>query len=322
MYEKIDKELEARYKKTDFPLNVAIEITNHCNLNCIMCNNDKLTRPRGYISMSLYKKIIDEIAAESPNTRIWLDFLGEPMLVGWKMYYMIDYAKKKGCTNVCINSNGQLWTNELCDMMLDSGIDFISLDCDGYSAEVYESIRRGGKRDTFYNNIEYLLQEKERRNLKTIVDIKVIEMEENKHEVDLILNHWQQRGAWTSVRRQHTWCGKFDNGNRNGQIERIACGKAVGVCAISWDGKMAECPWDSDCEHIFGDIHEASIKELWAKRNEAFVDLHLQHRWDELSEACRNCTDWMLIGENRYDENGNAMIRKYDTKEKIYDSKS
>ncbi len=321
MYETINQNLERRFKKTEFPLNVAIEITNYCNLNCIMCNNDKLTRPKGYINMFMYKKIIDEVAQESPNSRIWLDYLGEPMLAGWKLYYMIDYAKKKGCTNICINSNGLLWTHELSDMMLDSGVDYISLDCDGYTKEVYEAIRRGGNRDIFYSNIEYLLQEKKRRNSKTIVDVKVIEMEENKHEVDQIMQYWRERGAWTAVRRCITWCGKFDNGLENGQIERIACGNSVATCAISWDGNVVECPWDSDARNVFGNIANASIKEIWAKRNKEFVDLHLQHRWDELSESCRNCTDWMIIGENRYDENGKEMIRKYDIDGKLYESK-
>ena len=40
MYEALEG-LEKKYKITEFPLNVAIEITNHCNLNCIMCGNDK-----------------------------------------------------------------------------------------------------------------------------------------------------------------------------------------------------------------------------------------------------------------------------------------
>lgn len=47
MYEKIGRELESRYKKTDFPLNVIVEITNHCNLNCVMCDYAGLAFTRG-----------------------------------------------------------------------------------------------------------------------------------------------------------------------------------------------------------------------------------------------------------------------------------
>ena len=163
MFEKIDKNLEKKYVITNFPLNVAIEITNHCNLNCIMCGNNRLTRPRGIISPELFKKIIDEVVSEEPNTRIWLDFYGEPLIAGYKLYYLIDYAKKSGCTNVCINTNGTLLKKEYADMLLDSGIDYISFDCDGYSKEVFERIRVGSDRDIYYANIEYLIKEKQRR---------------------------------------------------------------------------------------------------------------------------------------------------------------
>ena len=132
------------------------------------------------------------------------------MLVGYKLYYMIDYAKKKGLQNVCINTNGTLMKPEYSDMLLDSGCDYISLDCDGFSKEVYESIRVGGKRDVFYSNVEYLLAEKKRRNSKVIVDVKVIEMEKNRDEVGLIVQYWRERGAWTAVRRLITWGGSVN----------------------------------------------------------------------------------------------------------------
>ena len=94
MFEKIDKNLEKKYVITNFPLNVAIEITNHCNLNCIMCGNNRLTRPRGIISPELFKKIIDEVVSEEPNTRIWLDLMLKKelnLVVDWSLVDKDDY---------------------------------------------------------------------------------------------------------------------------------------------------------------------------------------------------------------------------------------
>lgn len=319
MYEKLEN-LEGKFKVTEFPLNVGIEITNHCNLNCIMCGNDKLTRPRGYMSMSLYKKIIDEIAIENPNTRIWLDFYGEALLAGYKLYYMIDYAKKKGLGNICINTNGTLLKPEYSDMLLDSGIDFISIDCDGFSKEVYETIRVGGNRDIFYSNIEYLLKEKKRRNSKAIVEIKVIEMDKNKDEVEKIVTYWRARGAWTTIRRLVTWTGMVDleNAGTTDYEERIACGTLIGTCVITWDGNVASCALDADAEIVCGNVNEQSIRSIWLKRNEELVSIHMQHRWDELSDKCKQCTDWMIVGEQRYDEYGNEINKNYNLKEKIF----
>ena len=54
MYETLDG-LEKKFKLTDFPLNVAIEPTNACNLNCIVCASNAQTRKRGFINMLLNK---------------------------------------------------------------------------------------------------------------------------------------------------------------------------------------------------------------------------------------------------------------------------
>ncbi|MCR5331028.1 MAG: radical SAM protein, partial [Lachnospiraceae bacterium] len=179
MYEDL-KELERKYKISDFPLNIIIEPGNYCNLNCTTCVNNKLTRPKGAMNAFLYKKIIDEIAKENPYTRIWLDFYGEPLIQKWKLFYFIDYAKKKGLQNIEMNTNGTLLDTEMAEMLLDSGIDFISIDCDGFSKEVYEKIRVNANRDITYSNIENILKRKEERKLeKPIIEIKVMEMEEN-----------------------------------------------------------------------------------------------------------------------------------------------
>lgn len=318
MYEKLNEKLEHRYHLTEYPLNIAVEVTNYCNLNCIMCGNDKIKRPRGFMSVDLYKRIIDETARENSGTRIWLDFDGEALLAGWKLYFMIDYAKKQGIKNVCINTNGTLLKKEYADMLLDSGIDYISIDCDGYSKEVYESIRVKGNRDVLYSNVEYLLTEKKRRGSKVIIDVKVIDMPLNHTEVDQIVRYWKERGAWTAIRRCGKWVGVEDACNPKDEKERIACGHGVGTAAISWDGIVAGCAWDCDLQMACGDINVDSIKKIWKKRNESFLKLQFEHRWEELPLICQKCSDWKNIGEIRYDENGDLVERNYNLSEKMW----
>lgn len=207
MYENLN-ELEGKYSIHGFPMAIGIEPSNYCNFNCIMCAHDKLSRPKGHMSINTYKKIIDEVAQTNPETRIYLDFYGEPLLSRYKLYYMIDYAKKNGIKNVNTNTNASILDEELAEMILDSGLDYISMDCDGFSKDVYESIRVGGNRDVFYQNVEYILKRKRERGLeKPIIEVKIIEMDQNRSEVDKVMKYWQERGAWTAKRRMHSWGG-------------------------------------------------------------------------------------------------------------------
>ena len=107
----------------------------------------------------------------------------------------------------------------------------------------------------------------------------------------------------------------------NREVEtRIACGHAIGSCIITWDGYVTGCVYDGDCKFGFGNVKNESIKSIWNKRNEQLVRLHVEHRWDELNDACRNCNSWKHIGEMRVDENGQPVVRNYSPNGAIYDS--
>jgi len=49
------------------------------------------------MSSQLFKRIVDEVAAESPYTEVWPTFMGEAMLLGDRLFDLIEYAKTVGC---------------------------------------------------------------------------------------------------------------------------------------------------------------------------------------------------------------------------------
>lgn len=312
MYEDI-KEIEKRFTVTDFPLNIAVEPSNYCNLNCVMCAHDTLTRKKGSMDIRLYKKIINEVIKESPDTRIWLDYYGEPLLQKFRLFYMIDYARKQGIKNIDLNTNATVMDEEMTEMLLDAGIEFISFDCDGFSKEVYESIRVGAKRDIVYKNIEYFLARRRERGLNTpIIEVKIMEMEENKTEIDQVVSYWRKQGAWTCVRRLISWGGNINVPSlESSNGDRIACGNAIGTLAITWDGIATNCVMDIDAQYPSGNVNYQSIKDIWRKRNEFLVKKHIEHQWENLPDICKTCNDWLIIGENRCDETGSPIIKNY-----------
>jgi radical SAM protein with 4Fe4S-binding SPASM domain len=271
------------------------------------------------MDMLLYKKIIDEVADKNLYARVWLDFYGEPLLLRYQLYYMIVYAKNKGLQNICLNTNATLMNHEMTEMLLDSGIDFISFDVYGFSKEVLEKISVGANRDVIYDNVEYFLRRKKERNLSSMVaEVKVLELEENKEEVNQIIQYWRKKGAWTTVRRAITGGGTTECSIKHEvPAERIACGYSVGLCAITWDGHVATCALDADASTIYGDVNTESIENIWQRRNKELTEKHLAHKFEELPEVCKRCTDWTIIGEERYDENGNVVKKSYESGDKM-----
>ncbi|MEW9093559.1 MAG: radical SAM protein [Clostridiaceae bacterium] len=101
----IDNEKFEEYNK-EYPESIWIETTNYCNENCKFCfhYNNAMIRKRGYMSLELYKKIINKIGFFKP--RIDLHHSGEPFLHK-DLYEFINYAKKFDL-DVGFTTNGTL----------------------------------------------------------------------------------------------------------------------------------------------------------------------------------------------------------------------
>ena len=92
---------------------------------------------------------------------------------------------------------------------------------------------------------------------------------------------------------------------------RIACGNAIGIMAITWDGKVVNCVMDVDNKYELGDVNKDSIRDIWDKHNKVLAFKHMEHKWEELPEICRECKDWAIIGEERFDDKGKIVNKNY-----------
>lgn len=138
---KLTRVTEAR----DFPEVVLIDNTNACNLRCSMCDHKNMRRYRKVQTMDygLYTRLMDEIAKENPNARIWQIFFGDPFLCK-DMPQRIRYAKDQGLTDVVLNSNGMLMTPDKGRAVIEAGLDAMYVGIDAARAETYEQVRVGG----------------------------------------------------------------------------------------------------------------------------------------------------------------------------------
>ena len=84
-----------------FPFLVDVELTNHCNLKCIFCGQQAMTRPKGFMSEN-FKKIVNECSQY--NTPIRFIRWGEPFLHP-NIIEFSKYVKSKGLL-LHITTNG------------------------------------------------------------------------------------------------------------------------------------------------------------------------------------------------------------------------
>lgn len=111
-------------KKLEFPDRITVELTNRCNVSCTFCPRQSVDMKIGYMSMELYKKIVDEAAKHLP-VKLVVFFRGESLLHP-QFIECVEYAKKRGIGPIQYATNAFEMTKDMADKLLETGIDFIS----------------------------------------------------------------------------------------------------------------------------------------------------------------------------------------------------
>lgn len=304
------RQVEADLADHPFPPQLVVETTSRCNMKCRHCSHKEMKRPRADMERWLWDKIVEEAAAEAPDCEIWPTFYGEALLLGDRLWDMLDHAARVGCNNLVLNSNGIMLSRPgMIEAVLDSPLRRFILSLDGFSRETFERIRVGGNRDKIFASVERLLKERSRRGQEyPVIQCQYSVMEENQNEVEQFTDFWQARGAEVKTRRKLTWTSTGSiTASWMDQSDgfRIACPWGANAAAIHQDGSMAACAVDYEGRFKAGDVGANTIKELWQGPHRRKLRLpHREHRWEDMPEICRGCPDWQAVGASYLGKEG------------------
>lgn len=270
-------------KKHDFPVDVIIETIALCNLKCVMCPQDSLTRPRGQMNVDLFKKIIDEVSAAAKETKIWLAIMGEPLLCS-RIIEMVEYTTAMGLP-VHLNTNAMLLNKQMSSFLVEAGVKQFVVGLDAMDADTYSKIRVNGDGKTVKKNTLDLLE------IADNVVVQFIEMEENTDQMEAFKDYWLGKGAIVKIRPRLGWGKGVPATNlEDFTPERFPCGWLNRTVSIHWDGNVAQCDGDYDGKHYAGNLNQQTIKELWEGELAARRERHWNK--DFSHELCANCQDW------------------------------
>ncbi|OEU65010.1 MAG: hypothetical protein BBJ57_07955 [Desulfobacterales bacterium PC51MH44] len=252
------------------PPTVYIELTNECNLNCVMCDRGSLSRQKLRMDMGLFKRIIDN-AAEIGVPEVKLNRFGEPLLQPL-LIDMIKYAKDKGIPRVYFTTNATLLTEELARKIITSGLDSITFSVDGGTAETYEKIRRGARYNKVVKNIETFARiRQELGPKKPEIVLNTIFMKDTEDEMPLVFQKWSPIVNKINV----IPVGKYGNVDDRSGIDRGGLRSEKRIChhpfdrlLVFWDGSVTVCCADINGDLSVGNILDERLEQLW--RNDKF----------------------------------------------------
>lgn len=273
-----------------YPLNIDIELTNCCNLKCVMCPSTIYGyENKGYMSERLFTKIIDE-ASEIGVPAVKLIWRGESLLHP-NIIDFIKYAKSKGIIDVLLNTNATLLTPEMSEQIIRSGLDKLYFSFDSPYKEKYESIRIGASFDDVLENIISFHNIRNRIGSDSpITRVSLVKMTQDEKELEDYINLFQAYVDCITY-TDAFYLEKEPQDQLMEQVEKreFCCPMLWQRLVISWEGLCYPCCRDEMELYCIGDSNVESIKDIWkSKKLEALRLAHTQGTWDKY-RICNIC---------------------------------
>jgi radical SAM protein with 4Fe4S-binding SPASM domain len=287
-------------------MNVTIEPTNICNLECPVCETGAgiLGRPDGHMSLDQFQIILDKIASHT-NTLMFY-FMGEPFL-NKQSYDMIRYAKDRGIPFVQTCTNGDPVNPE---KLVESGIDEVSFQIGGITQETHQIYRINSNIERVLKNLKETVRLKRERGAGLRVQSGFILMKHNEHEVEGFARLMKELGAdkWEVIDpcvrtveqgrqmlptdRAHWYYDPeaFEKGVlRPRVLPDNECPWIYYSMTVQVNGDVVPCCRDPKGTEVVGNLLSQSLDEVW--NGEPYRAFRARvHRDQGSVEICRLCS--------------------------------
>lgn len=277
---------------TKFPTCVNIELTNICNLKCIMCYNNFHKSKKGFMDIDLYKKIIDECAKFNIDS-IKLSWRGES-LIHRNFLDMLSYAKEKNIYEVILNTNWLLADKKIINDIVEFKLlDQIIISIDATEKELYEEIRKGGDYDLLIKNINELVEiKKEKKSDLPRIRLNAVRIKQNNDTIDMLYAIWSDivddiliDRESPSEERKDIYEDEFK------KIKRKFCNQLWQRLFISWNGDVAMCCNDWEPKIVLGNVKDNSLFDIWhSKKLNNIRKIHKNNKINSI-DVCSKCTN-------------------------------
>lgn len=268
------------------PHTIEIELTNFCNMSCVHCHRSKMDRKIGYMEMSVFTKLIDEIATY-PIAFLRIVGQGESALHP-RFGEMMQYAAGKSI-KIELATNGAVFDLYPFDEILHWDIDILGVSVDGHDKLSYQEIRKEGNFDRLSANIRnfYAFKNNANRHYPMVCVRNVIFPGNTPKQITGFKDKWQVSTDQVTFNTLQT----FKNCSTPQSIGYNRCREIFFDAHIRCDGSVLLCQHQFlyGKNEIIGNIKTDSLKKIWAsKRLKVMRRLHQQKNFPL---ACKLCHD-------------------------------
>ena len=289
----------------EFPQFIELETVRACNARCTFCAIDNWADKKVkdlLLPEDLIEKFYNDIQPHVQQIdTVCLCRDGEPLL-DRKLADRIAKLKEMGIANVTFSTNAQLLTAKRSQEFIDAGLTEIFFSIDGYSKEVFESIRKNLHFEKVISNVKKFVELRDAAKSPLRIRIRLVITDENKHEVDDWYNFWKpilRSSDLIQARPLHNWGNQLNKENESNieKYNEIPCIAPFNMFVVHQDGRVVMCGHDYKSKHVIGDYNTQSISQIWnGEEVNKIRHYHLNKQRCKV-EMCNGCDIWDRVNE-------------------------
>lgn len=272
----------------EVPETVYLDLTNQCNLKCIMCpQGHKMIMKKGFMSDKLFYKILNDLDSLKQKPKLAFHLIGEPFL----HKHIFDYlrnAKEKGFYTF-LHTNGNLLDQYKCQLLIECKIDEITFSFEGEDQHRYHQLRYGSDWNKVVSNIQYLLSLA--GHPKIIIEVLKFRGIDKSLIIDKKFKNMFFGAEFCSFYASD-WRGTLKDKRLTEKSEdssMMTCKTPLKDMAIGWDGIVRGCTLDYNSECPLGDLNQENIMEIWSgKIRRNFLKKISEKKYTSIG-ICKDC---------------------------------
>lgn len=284
----------------NFPKRVTLELTNHCNFNCVFCPRRFMEKETGFMDVALARKLMAEMqhwSQQHEPVAVVPFFRGES-LTHPKWDVLLAALHEFGLGPVQLATNASLLTEERACRLLEIGLDTLSFSMDTLDPDIYRALRGSDYKTSLGNVLRFL----EMRAAHSgpggcrVVQVSAVQTEKNRADMKAFVDFWSTRADRVRIYPEHSADGNPGSlPGKSADEPRKPCHKVTEDMVIYWNGEVALCNHDwtriVSGQHI-GSVCEAGIAAVW--QSPAYEAIRQAHKTNNLAgiTPCEHCAHW------------------------------
>jgi len=270
-------------------VSLGLEVTNACNLHCIMCHRQVMKREVGFMDFDLFKECARQ--GIEMGVKMIIPFNYGEALLHPRLVDMVEYIKSRSRgTEVKVNTNGMLLSKEYAKDLVDAGIDEITFSLEGCTKRSHEKIAIGSNYERVLANLMNLIDIK-KENGKPQIRVCMVRMEETASEMKQFIRKWRPLVDNIGISDMNTGYGTLrDRRVEKRPLERkVPCRELWLKLQVLWNGDVTVCCIDYDGKLRIGRVPNNSLRELWfGSKLQTMREIHRAREF-ERTPICNKC---------------------------------